>query len=292
MLAVGLAAQRSANAVLDRNKVETGDTFSLRILVNGSVAAPQKVDFSSWKEVLPAENIRVTSDWTQVGKRWQRQYTLVAFDSAQLVLPPVLVQIRPGDTMLTNPVEISVWPTRTGSDVSDADGIRDIQREQGHWTDYWPWAAGGALLLAVVFWMFRKKPAPAPIPQPVSIPIPTHEITLQQLTTLEQKKPWKHGQTEQYYASLSMILREYLERRFHIPAMESTTREILPMLQKTDFPVQQKETLQDILHQSDLMKYAQITPSDSYHERALIKARQLVMASSSFAKPPAHFSSL
>ena len=251
----------------------------MRVLLNGVRAEPLKVDFKSWYPFLSPENILSESPWSRAGNRWQRQYTLVAFDSAQLELPPLTIRMRTGDTLLTNPVEISVRPTPTGKEVSDAEHLRDIVREPTLWTDYWPWAAGAVVLLVLVLWFFRKKPQP--IQQVVHAPVqaPAHEITLQQLAVLEQQQPWKHGKTEQFYAELSMIIRGYLERRFNIPALESTTREILPLLKKTDFQQKQSETLRDLLQQSDMAKFAQTPPPDQLHEKNLVKARQIVMVS-------------
>ena len=279
----GLSAQAVANAVLEKSTVETGDTFTLRVLLNNLRVEPLKVDFKSWYPFLPPENILAETPWSRAGNRWQRQYTLVSFDSARLELPPLTIRMRTGDTLLTNPVEISVRPTPSGKEVSDAETIRDIVREPTFWTDYWPWAVGAAGLVALFLWFFRKKPQPVQQFVPAPVQAPVHEITLQQLAVLEQQQPWKHGKTEQFNAELSMIIRGYLERRFHIPALESTTKEILPMLKKTDFQAQQSETLRELLAQSDLAKFAQTPPPDQLHEKNLLKARQIVMASAQSA---------
>ena len=280
-----LSAQAVANAVLEKSTVETGDTFTLRVLLNNVRAEPLKVDFAAWKSFLPSENILAESPWSRIGNRWQRHYTLVAFDSARQELPPLIVRMRTGDTLLTNPVELSVRPTLAGKDISDAEDIRNIVREPTLWTDYWPWAAAALALTGLSVWFFRKKPQPVQQLVPIPVQAPPHEATLQQLAVLEQQKPWKHGKTEQFYADLSMIIREYLERRFNIPALESTTREILPMLQKTDFQETQREALRDLLQQSDMVKFAQKTPAEQVHEKNLIKARQIVMTS---AQSPVH----
>jgi len=275
----GLSAQAVANAVLEKSTVETGDTFTLRVLLNNSRVEPLKVDFSAWAPMLTSENILSESPWSRAGTRWQRQYTLLAFDSARLVLPPLSVQLRSGEKLMTNPVELLVTPTPAGNEVSDAETIRDIVREPTRWTDYWPWAAAALAVVILAMWFFRKKPKPVQQVAPVMIQAPAHETTLQQLAVLEQQQPWKHGKTEQFYAELSMIVRGYLERRFNVPALESTTKEILPLLKKTDFPDAQAAVLRDVLNQSDLAKFAQQTPPEQSHEKNLHNARKIVMAS-------------
>lgn len=280
-----MSAQAVANAVLNKAVVETGDTFSMRILVNNAPAEPIKVDFSPWAPTLTSENILSESAWSRNGRRWQRQYTLLLFDSARLELPPLQIILRNGEKLPTNPLELSVTPTPGGSEVSDADTIRDIQREPVHWTDYWPWAAGGLALIFLLVFFRRKKPQPLPqvIVPPPPPQVPPHEIALKQLAALEHQKPWKNGRTDAFYADLSMILRTYLEQRFQIPALESTTREIMPLLKNTNFPASLTKALQEILYQSDMAKFAAQAPEEQQHEKNLHNARQVVMSSAGIA---------
>jgi hypothetical protein len=284
-IAAGLSAQAVANAVLNKTMVETGDTFTLRILVHNAPAEPLKVNFAAWAPFITTENILAESKWSRTGRRWQREYTLLVFDSAQLSLPSLDVILRNGEKILTNSVQLTVSPTPAGTEVSDAETIRDIVREPTLWTDYWPWAAGALAAMFLLYFFRKKKPQPMPVAVAAPPPpqAPPHEITLQQLAALEQQKPWKNGRTDQFYAELSMILRTYLERRFQIPALESTTREILPLLKTTDFPDQQSKTLQEVLYQSDMAKFAQQPPSEQAHEKNLHNARKVVMASSGMA---------
>ena len=275
-------AQGNANAVFDKAVVETGDTFVLRVMVTGVRSEPGKVDFSSWRDLLPPENILSRSGWTRTGGRWVSQYTFIAFDSAGLQLPPLKILMPPRDTLRSNPLELTVKPTYATSDVSKAETIRDIRREPGSWMDYWPWALGTILLIVlIIWWLRRKKPAPAVVyqaPAPVAPVVPPNQVALQKLTVLEQKQLWKKGSIEPFYAELSLIVREYLEGRFNIPALESTTREILPLLKTAGFPDNLNGVLREILHESDMTKYAQHPPPEQFHAKALDMARQLVMA--------------
>lgn len=275
-------AQGSANAVFDRVAVETGDTFILRVMVTGVNAQPGKVDFSSWRDILPAENILSRSDWARNGGRWVSQYTFIAFDSAALQLPGLKVPVRSGDALETNALEITVKPTYATSDIDDAEQIRSIRREPGHWTDYWPWAAGALILLLLLSRLLRRKKKPVAVPVRVQAPppaaVPAHQIALQKLTLLEQKQQWKKGELLPFYAEISLVVREYLENRFKVPALESTTREILPLLKNAGFPDNLGGVLRDILHEADMTKYAQHPPPEHFHEKALQMARQLIMA--------------
>lgn len=90
----------------------------------------------------------------------------------------------------------------------------------------------------------------------------------------------KEEQLLAYYAALSLIIREYLEARYRIPALESTTREIAALLKNTGFPDEQQAALDFLLQQTDLVKYAEMQPPRTFHEQALEKARQLILKTS------------
>jgi hypothetical protein len=98
------------------------------------------------------------------------------------------------------------------------------------------------------------------------------------LADLEKQKPWEKGEVLPFYVSLSLILREYLEKRFGIPALESTTREILPMLKNGELTETMREALREILESADVAKYADWPPEGHFHQKNLASARRLVEA--------------
>lgn len=283
VFAYDVVAQVSVNAAFNRNTVEAGDTFTLRVMVSATNGEPGKVDFSPWRDLLPADNILAQSGWSRSGGRWVRNFTLVAFDDAELSLPPLKVFLHSGEAIASNPLNITVHSVEPPADVNEAEPIRDILREPEHWTDYWPWVIGGLAVLTFMWWIARRK-SPQPVavaaPPPPVPKVPPYQLALQQLTMLEQQQPWKKADgIEPYYARLSLIVREYLEGRFGIPALESTTREILPLLKSKGFPENLHGTLREILQESDMTKFARNQPPAHYHEQALNLARQLVMSS-------------
>ncbi len=278
-------AQILASAAFDPEQVEAGDTFALRVLVAGVRVAPQRVSFAGWQNYLPADNILSRSEWTRSGNQWVQRFTLIALDSANVELPPLTVQLHLGDTVQTNPLQLSVSIQGNATELRDMDPIRDIRREPVFWYDYWPQALGILLPLALLIWYYRRKrrrtqtPPPAvPLEPP---PPPPHASALQKLNALEKEKPWmKEEQLLAYYAALSLIIREYLEARYRIPALESTTREIAALLKNTGFPDEQQAALDFLLQQTDLVKYAEMQPPRTFHEQALEKARQLILKTS------------
>jgi len=278
--AVRVSAQVKASASFDPARVEAGDTFSLRVLVTGVRVAPKRVSFAAWQKQLPAENILSKSDWTRSGEQWVQRFTLIAFDSVVWQLAPLTVQLHLNDTVQTNELDLTVVSTQAGTELSEMDTIRDIRREPTRWTDYWPWAAGALVLLLLLFRFARRrskrsKPV-AVVTAPPLVKLPAQEIALQKLAELEQHNLWQQGQLVEYYAQISIIVREYLEHQYHILALESTTREIANLLKDTKFPDHLKATLDYLLHQADMVKYAEMPPPPQFHVQALENARKVV----------------
>jgi len=272
--------QITANATLNPDRIETGDTFLLRILVSGTKVEPRQVDFSTWKSI-PVAPVQVSQTrWSRSGAQWVQQFTLIAFDSAEMELPALTVYFHIGEPARTNTMHLTVMPTPGTADPTDIETIRDIQRTPDAWTDYWPWMAAAAALLVLIIWyMQRKKPKRIQVVlplQPILPDIPAHEQALQKLRVLEEEKMWKKGDLKEYYAQLSLILREYLQQRYGILALESTTIEITAMLKATSFPKMFNKVLQELLTASDMVKYAQSQPADNLHQKALENTRSLV----------------
>ena len=271
--------QGKAFAALKPERVETGDTFSLIVIVSDVKSQPKSVDFAPWADLFPRQNILKQSDWRRSGTQWVQQFTLIAFDSILLELPALSVLLPAGKPLITNALTLNVYPTRF-SDPNDPEPIRDIFREPISWLDYWPWATGVFCIMAVLFWLIRsmfRRPQPVIIPIPIPLPsISASEIALRKLDELQSLQLWKKGELKEHYAALSLIIRAYLETQYSIAALESTTAEIMPLLVSTNLPATQLPFMREILHQTDMVKYAKSKPADNRHEAVLEKARMLI----------------
>ena len=88
------------------------------------------------------------------------------------------------------------------------------------------------------------------------------------LQQLESKELWQKGEIKSYYSELTDIARNYIEEEIHIPAMESTTSELIEGLrraakqQKLKLSNETVENLEKVLKQADLVKFAKVKPLD------------------------------
>ena len=120
--------------------------------------------------------------------------------------------------------------------------------------------------------MRNKKKQEEIIPEPVIIKRPAHTIALEKLDNLDDAKLWQKGQIKEYQSELTFIIREYLENRYDMPALESTTDEITKALRKRDFNKEDETDLQNILQIADLVKFAKATPAEELHQQFLDRA--------------------
>lgn len=141
------------------------------------------------------------------------------------------------------------------------------------WKDYLPlFILLFVLLLAALgYFLFKKKNQQEEIillPKPVA---PAYYYAYNKLDKLKQEELWKKGQDKEYQTQLTYTIREYLENRFDIKALESTTGEIKASLADEVTPAQESELL-EILQIADLVKFAKAKPSDDINQTFLDRA--------------------
>jgi hypothetical protein len=275
-----VGAQTDARAELDSSHVETGNPFVIHLSLPKSLGQPRDVDFSAWENLVPKQNVLKQTEWNSDGQFFSKDLTIIFFDGDSLSLPPLPIRLNGGEVALTNPLEIAVVPTPSPDDLNDMAPIKDIRREPALWTDYLPWAiaiAVLALLVALASWLIgrvQKRRKQAALSR--SVGLPPHELALKKLDALAQKQLWHKGLIKEYCAELTFIVREYLEKRYLIPALESTSEEILQTLEKTDFPEKLRHELNDLLTKADLVKFAKATPPEPFREEAMSFAKKII----------------
>lgn len=140
-------------------------------------------------------------------------------------------------------------------------------------------ALGVALLLlagaAVLLVRRRMRRLPERV-VPVEPDVPPETAALRALRVLDEEALPERGLVKEHFARLSLILRDYLERRFGLPAVESTTLEIDRSLERSPLGTEQRGAILEILDQADLVKFAKLDPGTEAARIALDRARRWV----------------
>ena len=111
-----------------------------------------------------------------------------------------------------------------------------------------------------------------------------HEIAIEQLQALRAAQLWQKGAVKEYQSRLTRVIREYLENRYEVNALESTTEQILQELKQVDFNSDWKDKLREMLQMADLVKFAKAEPPADFHGRMLDNAEAFVRATQAVKK--------
>ncbi|MCI0532235.1 MAG: BatD family protein [candidate division Zixibacteria bacterium] len=253
----------SIQAQVDRTKVTIGDRIDFRL----TLSAPPQVKFDSLKLGNRLGDFEIVSSSSQLrtGKnrntlKWN--FTLVGWKTGEFEIPPVEIVYQDSggkqQRISSDPIAIKLESVlASAGDSSEIKGLKS-QLELG--SSIWKYLVPGMLLLlalaATALW-FRLKKKPVPVRMAV---IPPWEKALRDLKQLQELFRTGKIEARAYYFQLSEIIRAYLEKRFDIPLLESTTQEIQVSLPEECLNGTPKNKFLEFLNRSDLIKFAKLAP--------------------------------
>ena len=272
-----------ATAKLESNTILIGDQVNLSL--NFSFPSGTQIVWPSIKDTILG-NIQVISR-TKVDTSWfadkknlllTQKLRLTCFDSGFYTIPPIRFYYRnlPDTTIRFEQTEIQILTVHTLA-VDTTLAIKPIKgpvKIPFSILEYMTWIIAGLLFLAIAAFLLyylirRRKGEPIFLLRP-SIKYQPHEWALIELEKLRTRKLWQAGKMKEYHTELTDILRKYIEDRFHLMAMESTTSEILEDLEeKTGILKEYRTILGRILSMADLVKFAKYLPLQEDHEQSM-----------------------
>lgn len=271
MLCTAFHAQtKRVETRIDSVQKKIGSEFRLQLRTN--VDTLSQVVFPSGEFFGPMEVIRrYKTDTTLKDNRWElvKTYGLAQFDSGRFTIPPLRVIIN-NRTHFSDSIAVEVLPVAVDTLKQKMFDIKPVAPAASATGTFWIWMILGLLLLAAAVFAFvrywKKRRVAEPAPQIVyKSPI---EKANALLVRLEQKRLLEQGAVKDYYSELTDIARTYIEEVIHIPAMESTTSELIYALQmaaaKKNMPLSEDtfHKLESVLRQADLVKFAKSRPND------------------------------
>ncbi len=286
-LSANVFAQVSVQTKLDTSYMLIGDQMQLHVAVNSSsnlksvTALIDQIDTSELVEIIGE------TEWQNQGNTFLKSYTLTCFDSGYynlMALPVAYQSDYKSDTVYSNTLALMVdnpqieeQSDSLQTNLPPAD-IKGIIEEPTLLEDFYPLLIGLAvlLLLGVLAWyFFFRKEEEVVVEAPVIIR-PAHEIALEKLGALQTESLWQNGDVKGYYTKLTFIFREYLENRYDIQALESTTEEVLQQLKKSDFDSEMNSDVTRVLQSADLVKFAKAKPASEFHEESFAKLETII----------------
>lgn len=268
LLSTSLFAQKVTTSV-NTTKNKIGAEFKLTL--KADVDTLSKVKFPEAKNFGALEVIQSYKiDTVKNGARYQliKNYGLTQFDSGKYVIPriPVLINGKPS---FSDSIKVEVNNVQVDTLKQKMYDIKDIAQVE---SPLGPWWIYVLIILAIVvagyfIYKYIKKRQSEPKVEEIVYKSPIEKATTL-LQQLEGKELWQKGEIKHYYSELTDIARNYIEEEIHIPAMESTTFQLIEGLRKAAKQKKLKlsnetvENLEKVLMQADLVKFAKVKPLD------------------------------
>ncbi|MBL7979653.1 MAG: hypothetical protein JNN12_15050 [Bacteroidetes Order II. Incertae sedis bacterium] len=206
-------------------------------------------------------------------------------DSVQVRLPFGLVAGQDTLWQETAPLVLIIQ----GVVPKQAQELKDITPITAFGTDwmFWIWMGLALFILGLAgWWIWRKYWRKTEQDHPLPEPIPVLTLFERALTRLQALASWELTDQERikaYYTEISEVVRMYLEKSLRIPALESTTGELLARLKAKEdrhlrihFSPLLIGEIDSLLSLSDLVKFADFQPTPAVHPQALKQAIELL----------------
>ncbi|MCF6278857.1 MAG: hypothetical protein L3J14_00755 [Flavobacteriaceae bacterium] len=256
-------AQNPVEMVVDTTNIRIGEQIEYKIIVDKqeNVLFP-KLILDSLKKVEVVKELKIDTTET----KYIKKYLLTSFDSGRYMIPKQKVLIN-NKKHLIDSLFIDVATVKVDTLKQKLYEIKSIKNQPIIFDDYknylWIGLAILALILLLIWYFFiRNKKEKIPLEER----IPPYELAMQRLGELDKKQLWQHDKVKQYYVELTDIVRSYIERELKIPALESTTDELIESITdfkkigSLDLPKQTIKNLQKLLQEADLVKFAKFKP--------------------------------
>jgi len=265
-----LFSQASIETSIDTTIATVGDQLNLTLNVNHHqgqrITFPDNKKFGEFKVLDKKTSTKKQKNNTAVTKGL---FKITTFDTGRVKIPALKVKVSSkSDTnnvisLKSNPILIniiSVLPPQAQKekDIKGPFPIRTVI----------PWDMIIFASLFILFsvglfisykkWKEKHKSVPKINENYLH---PPHVLAFKKMKQLRNHTDfYSPSSLKKFYFKLSEILREYMERRFFIYALEMSTSEIIEAKNYFDIENSLLEELEEILKQLDLIKYANVEP--------------------------------
>jgi len=254
-----------------------GDTFDYSITLDrdqnyDEIAFPDSNDFGPDFEIRSRKQYKVSSYKDSV------YYKLQFFGTADTTIPalPVyLIQQQDTTTLYTNPVPVNFKSVLAKNDQK----LRPLKPIFEFAAAWWPYILGLIILIVAGYYLYQyylkkqeqEKPEEPKTFEPIPFVNPIQELQ-KAIKELDQMEFSTQEDFKKFYIDLGDAIRQYYETLYNVPALESTSRELLDMLRAGAIDKDLVADTRAVLQEADMVKFAKFTPTTDQADRALKKA--------------------
>lgn len=278
-----------ASASIDTAGIIIGDQVRMKLMVE--FPKEVKVTFPVPSDTLHesveiVDRKSIDSIFNDAGNRiMQQEFTISSFDTGRHEIAPfefALSYEGMQDTLRSNPLALHVFTIPKLDSLMNAfQGPIDIKPPYEApitLKEVAPWILGiliAAGLIFLIVWAIMRRKRNQPIfSLPQKPKEPAHIIALRKLDKVKEEKIWQQGRVKEYYSAVTDAVREYIENRFEINALEQTSDETIALFAYRKDLLDNKtlESLKKMLSNADLVKFAKLQPGPDENNLLLVDA--------------------
>jgi len=273
------------SVALDTNVIAIGDQINLQLTID----QPQglNVHFPVFTDSI-TKNIEIIRQWpldTTKKKdgsvKVNKKFLITSFDGGVHKIPPFIFKLNGANInniIRTDTLQLGVRSFEIDTTKANFDIAMPIHTPVS-FAEVAPWAGGGLLLIVILFaayYFYRRYKSNQPLFKAEVPAEPAHVIALRKLEEIDGQKLWQTGHIKQYHADLTDTVRNYLDERFGLATLESTTEETMDAITED---IMNKDLISDlkvILERADLAKFAKFQPLPDENQLSLKYAYRIV----------------
>jgi hypothetical protein len=260
------------------DSLQVGDTFDFSIRLNknqeyDAITFPDSSHFGGTFEIRARKQFKLSEYKDSV------YYELQFFGTVDTLIPKLPVQlVRAQDTttLYTKPIPVGFSSILAGNDES----LRPLKPIFEFARAWWPYILGILILAIAGYYAYeyylqwkeqqqQEKQRPTFTPTPFQNPLKEFRKSIRKLenANLDTQEDYKS-----FYSDLGDAIRQYYESLYNLPALESTSGELLDMLRNGSIDQDLIDDTRAVLQEADMVKFAKFNPTPKQAERALQKA--------------------
>lgn len=209
---------------------------------------------------------------------------LTSFDSGAFRLPPPLILVDKdgsgdADTLKIDPKTLYVNTIPLDTATFKMYDIKPQETYPVTFKEVLPWillGIGIAVLIWAIIRYFEMRRKNKDFFGRSLESDPPHIVALKKLEKIRTEKLWQNGKEMLFYTGITDTVREYIEKRYSVRAMEQTSTEIMESLKDKKIEEKVLSDLGTMFSTSDLVKFAKHTPGAEENEKAIPAAVNFV----------------
>ncbi|MFD2532345.1 hypothetical protein [Gracilimonas halophila] len=249
---------------VNTDSISIGDTFRYSLIIQQDQEY-QKIEFPDTTSFPPSVELIDRQQFKLSEFSDSLIYNLQYFGNEDLNLPGLPVTFYSEEDTLqlrTDPVLLFFKSVVAEGDTT----LKPMKPNFAFSRPWWPWILAGSLLAAFLIWWykFRKEPEKADNEPKIEIepfynPIEELEKSLHRINKESDLAETKNFKL--FYSEMGDAIRTYFEELYKIPALESTSTELLRYLDAYGVDDTMAEKTRVVLRKADLVKFAKFTPT-------------------------------